>query len=142
VSLWLSPAPCSVRRRRRLASVVAGLLLAFVVAACGGGDGPDATSGDGGDTSAQPGTVAVVGRDDLTWNTETLSASSGTLTVELTCEPAVNHNLVIEETDELVAECAPGETATGTVDLDPGSYTYVCTVPGHERTMRGTLTVE
>jgi plastocyanin len=141
VSPRLSPAPPSVRRRRRLAPVVAGLLLAFVVAACGG-DGPAATSGDGSDTSAEPGTVAVVGRDDLTWNTETLSASSGTITVELTCEPAVNHNLVIEETDELVAECAPGETATGTADLDPGSYTYVCTVPGHERTMRGTLTVD
>jgi plastocyanin len=141
VPLRSSPALRSVHRRSRFVPVVGAVFVAVVVAACGGGDGP-ATSGAGGDISTEPGTVAVVGRDDLTWDTETLSASSGTITVQLSCEPAVNHNLVIEETDELVAECAPGETVTGTVDLDPGTYTYVCTVPGHERTMRGSLTVD
>ena len=128
-------------RRRRTASLAAALLSAVVVAGCGGGD----TAGDADRDvagAADASTVAVVGRDDLTWDTEELSAASGPITVQLTCEPAVNHNLVIEETDELVAECAPGETVTGTVDLEPGSYTYVCTVPGHERTMRGTLTVD
>lgn len=129
-------------RRRRSAPVVVALLLAFVVVACGGGDDPVTGAEEADGASGDPGTVAVVGRDDLTWDTETLAASSGTITVELTCEAAVNHNLVIEETDEVVAECAPGETVTGTVDLDPGTYTYVCTVPGHERTMRGTLTVD
>lgn len=124
-------------RPRRLASVVLALVLALVVAACGG----DADNADG-DGDGDASTIAVVGRDDLTWDIEELSAASGTITVELTCEEAVNHNLVIEETDEVVAECAPGETVTGTVDLDPGSYTYVCTVPGHELTMRGTLTVD
>jgi plastocyanin len=140
----LSPLPsvavCRPVRRRRSA-VVAALLLAFVVVACGG-DEPDAAASDAAGATGDPATVAVVGRDDLTWDTETLSATSGTITVELTCEPAVNHNLVIDERDEMVAECAPGETVVGTIDLDPGTYTYVCTVPGHERTMRGTLTVD
>jgi plastocyanin len=132
--------PDPVRRARRPARGIAVLVVALVAVACGA-DAPDVVAGTDA-ASGEPGTVAVVGRDDLTWDTETLSAPSGTITVELTCQPAVNHNLVIEETDELVAECAPGETATGTADLDPGSYTYVCTVPGHERTMRGTLTVD
>jgi plastocyanin len=132
--------PDPVRRARRPARGIAVLVVALVAVACGA-DAPDVVAGTDA-ASGEPGTVAVVGRDDLTWDTETLSAPSGTITVELTCQPAVNHNLVIEETDELVAECAPGQTVTGTVDLEPGTYTYVCTVPGHERTMRGTLTVD
>jgi plastocyanin len=129
-------------RWRRTASLAAALLFAVVVAGCGGGDAAGDADRDVAGGAADAATVAVVGRDDLTWDTEELSAASGPITVQLTCEPAVNHNLVIEETDELVAECAPGETVTATVDLEPGSYTYVCTVPGHERTMRGTLTVD
>jgi plastocyanin len=72
---------------------------------------------------------------------ETLEARGGRGHLRLTCEGGVNHNLVIEETDEVVAECRRGQTELGTVELEPGSYTYVCTIPGHERTMRGTLTV-
>jgi uncharacterized cupredoxin-like copper-binding protein len=36
----------------------------------------------------------------------------------------------------------PGEIARLTVDLEPGAYTYVCTIPGHEQLgMNGTFTV-
>jgi plastocyanin len=87
------------------------------------------------------GTVAVVGQDTLTWDAEELNVDAGTITVELTCEGGVNHNFVIAELDEEVVECAPGETQTGTIDLEAGEYEYVCTVPGHESTMRGTLNV-
>jgi plastocyanin len=114
------------------------LAAAVVLTACGGGSGADG----GAAVVTDHGALAVVGRDDLTWAPPTLTAEAGTLTVALTCEPAVNHNLVIDETDELVAECAPGATATGTVTLEPGTYAYVCTIPGHETTMRGSLTVE
>jgi plastocyanin len=117
-------------------SLLVALTTILVLSGCNGAPEnatTDATADD---------TVSVVGRDNLTWDTESLSASAGTITVELSCEDAVNHNLVIEETDEVVAECAPGETVTGTVDLEPGEYTYICTIPGHESTMRGTLTVE
>jgi plastocyanin len=138
--LSYSTVPSRPARRRRPTVVLAVLLIAVIVAACGGGD--DVGTTDRGDAGGDGSSVAVVGRDDLTWDTEELTAESGPITIQLTCEPAVNHNLVIEETDELVAECAPGETVTGTVDLEPGSYTFVCTVPGHERTMRGTLTVD
>jgi plastocyanin len=117
-------------RRARLA--LTGLAAALVLTACGGDEEAGAPEQD-----AQ--TVAVVGQDNLTWDAEELTVDAGTITVQLTCEGGVNHNFVID--DEEVAACAPGETVEGTVDLDSGEYEYVCTVPGHEATMRGTLTV-
>jgi plastocyanin len=124
-----------LRTRARTLAVAAAT--ALVLAACGGGDGEAADSTD----SAGGEVLAVTGTDELLWDVESLSASAGTVEFELTCEDGVNHNLVIEETDETVAECAPGETATGSVELDAGTYTYLCTVPGHESRMIGELTV-
>jgi plastocyanin len=112
-------------------SAAASLLLV----ACGGGS--DAAV-EAPETDAD---IAVVGRDNLQWNTTAFEAEAGEISVALTCEGGVNHNFVIDETDEVVAECAPGETDEGTVELDAGEYTFVCTIPGHDRSMRGTLTV-
>lgn len=122
-------------RMTRTRTVIATAAAALALAACGGDDGDAAGGAASGDT------LQIVGTDSLTWDVESFEAPAGTLTVELTCEDAVNHNFVIDETGEEVVACDPGETATGTVDLEPGDYTYVCTVPGHETTMRGELTV-
>lgn len=122
----------------RARSLAVAAAAAIVLAACGGGDGETSDSADGG---ADGEVLALTGTDELLWDVETLSASAGTIEFALTCEDGVNHNLVIEETDELVAECAPGETATGSVELDAGTYTYLCTVSGHETRMIGELTV-
>jgi plastocyanin len=118
--------------RARLA--LTGLAAALALTACGGDEEAGAPEQDAL-------TVAVVGQDNLTWDAEELTVDAGTITVQLTCEGGVNHNFVIEDIDEEVAACAPGETVEGTVDLNAGEYEYICTVPGHEATMRGTLTV-
>jgi len=112
--------------------------LALVLLACGAGDNDGAAL----DVVTDDGALRIVGQDDLRWNVEELTAPAGTIEFELVCEDAVNHNLVIDEVDVEVAACAPGQTVRGTVELEPGTYTYVCTVPGHERTMRGELLVE
>jgi plastocyanin len=122
----------TIRPNRR---VLAALAAAVALTACG--DEPEE-----GAPGVAADTVAIVGQDNLTWDAEELSVDAGTVTVQLTCEDAVNHNFVIEETEEVVAECAPGESTTETVDLEAGDYEYLCTVPGHEATMRGTLTVD
>jgi plastocyanin len=114
----------------RRARVLVVAVLASVLVACGG-------SGDG----SSDGELRLLGKDNLQWDRTALSASAGTVTFVLSCEAGVNHNLVIEELDAQVAACAPGATATGTAELAAGTYTYVCTVPGHEVTMRGTLSV-
>lgn len=61
---------------------------------------------------------------------------------ELVDVGAVEHDLVIEEAgDTEVVYAEPGETVTGSIDLEPGSYTYDCSIPGHRPTMEGTLEV-
>lgn len=135
------------RRSRRLVVAAATVLL---LAACADtsdapdpveDQDPDGVSDDGGDDGAgadQP--LAVTGTNDLRFDPDTLTAPAGTIEIALTCDAAM-HDLVISETGEEVAVCMPGETDTGSVELEPGSYTYQCTVPGHAR-MTGTLTVE
>lgn len=120
------------------------LAAALLLAACGGeGAAPEGNEGDGGDGAGA--TVSVMGTNDLAFEPAELSAPAGTITVELTAEDAVNHTFVVENADgdAEVAAADPGQTGTGTVDLESGSYTFYCDVPGHrEAGMEGTLAVE
>jgi plastocyanin len=107
------------------------LAAALVLAACVGGS----------DSGLPDADIALLGTDRLTWEPDRVTVAAGTLSVAIVCERGANHNIVIDETGEELAACAPGQTAFGEVTLDPGLYTYVCTVPGHEITMRGILEV-
>jgi plastocyanin len=120
------PGPRRAARAIALASVVA-----LFTTACSGG----------GDDALPEADIAMVGTDRLTWEPDRIMVEPGTSSVALVCEGGANHNLVIEETGEEVAACAPGRTAFGEVTLEPGNYTVVCTVPGHEVTMRAALAV-
>lgn len=120
-----------VRRRARDHIALLFSAGAVVLAACGGGSAGGLPDAD----------IALLGTDMLRWEPDQVSVDAGTLSVAIVCERGANHNLVIEQTGEEVAACAPGQTAFGEVTLDPGLYTYVCTVPGHEVTMRGVLEV-
>ncbi|QBI20355.1 hypothetical protein ER308_12795 [Egibacter rhizosphaerae] len=73
------------------------------------------------------------------------SVSAGTVEFVMDNQGAAEHDMVIEELgDEEVVELTPGgETASGTVELEPGEYTLYCSVPGHrEAGMEATITVE
>lgn len=119
--------------RSRLAATTIAAALALTACSSGGGDSQDAGAS----------TVAVTGTDGLQFEPSSLTASAGTLTVELTAEPGVEHTFVIEELDDTeVVAAAPGETATGTIDLNADSYTFYCSVEGHRSAgMEGELTV-
>jgi plastocyanin len=75
-------------------------------------------------------------------------APSGTLpagekTVTLTNEGQAEHNVTIPELgDDPIVEAAGGETVTETVTVEPGTYEFFCSVPGHEQLMNGEFTVE
>jgi plastocyanin len=118
-------------RRPRLRTPAVAVALGVLLVACGGGA----------DTGLPDADIALLGTDRLTWVPDRVTVDAGTLSVAIVCERGANHNIVIEETGEELAACAPGRTAFGEVTLDPGLYVYVCTVPGHEVTMRGVLEV-
>ena len=115
------------------------LALAVVLVACGNGDA-DGSGADEVEISADA--LRVLGTDDLLFEPDELDAPAGEIEFALTCEDRVHHNLVIIATGDEVAVCAAGETGVGSIELDAGTYEFVCTIPGHSATMRGELTVD
>ena len=114
------------------------MALAALLAACSGGsdDANDPASPEASDA------LQVAGTDQLAYEPDQLTAEAGEITIELTAEPGIRHDFVLEDGDEVVASAAAGESAVGTVTLDPGTYTFYCGVPGHrEAGMVGTLEV-
>lgn len=115
---------------------------ALILAGCGGGDSTDGQ--DGGSPAAQGDVVEVLGTDALAFEPEEFTATAGPITVELTSGEGVLHTFVVEVDgdDQMVVEAAAGATATGTIELEQGEYTFFCDVPGHRQAgMEGTLTV-
>jgi uncharacterized cupredoxin-like copper-binding protein len=143
-----------MRRASAIACVAA--MAVFGLAACGGGDDnndttaaatpPATTTGGGGggggstiDFSTPPGSALAYDQKDA-------SAKAGSDTISFDNRQAQSHDVKVEDSSgqeiggtELVAS----NTATATVDLQPGTYTFFCSVPGHrEAGMEGTLTVK
>jgi len=82
---------------------------------------------------------------DLAFDTTSLTSKPGKVTIDFDNPAALEHNVAIEQdgkelaTSETLAE---GKTSVS-ADLAPGTYTYLCTVPGHaEAGMEGTLVVK
>lgn len=81
---------------------------------------------------------------DIAFEPTELSIPADTdVTITLTNEGMLQHDLVIEDTDYATELLNGGETDEITVNLAAGEYVYYCSVPGHrEAGMEGTLTVE
>lgn len=99
---------------------------------------------DGGDAGGAGGSNVEIEAGDLYFQPTTLSASAGGVRVLLDNVGAAEHDFVIEELGDLeVVFANPGETSTGTVDLEPGTCTFYCSIPGHrDAGMEGTLEVQ
>jgi plastocyanin len=126
------------------------------LAACGGGDDDNETT-----AAAQPTTTAAAGGgggggstvdistpsgSDLAFNQKDVSAKAGSVTIDFDNMQSLQHDVKVEDSSgqELGGtDLVSSATATATVDLQPGSYTFFCSVPGHrEAGMEGTLTVK
>jgi plastocyanin len=82
---------------------------------------------------------------ELAFDTTELSSEPGEVTIDFENPAALEHNVAIEKEGEKIAESetiANGSTSV-TANLAPGTYTFLCTIPGHaEAGMEGTLTVK
>jgi plastocyanin len=81
----------------------------------------------------------------LAFDTTELSAKAGEVTIDFDNPSPIAHDVAIEKdgkeiaASELVTEGKDSVSA----ELEPGTYTFLCTVPGHaEAGMEGTLTVK
>ncbi|MSO41608.1 MAG: hypothetical protein EXQ70_06910 [Solirubrobacterales bacterium] len=82
----------------------------------------------------------------LSFDPDTLEASSTTVTVAYDNPSMIPHNVAIEDSEgEQLGEtplASEGEESV-TLTVEPGDYVYFCTVPGHrEGGMEGDLTVK
>lgn len=142
--------------RRALAVMVVAALAVPGLAACGGGDddnentsaatAPTTTTapvgGGGGsmvDISTPPGSALAFDQKDV-------SAKAGSVTIDYDNKQALQHDVKVEDssgTELGGTDLVSSGTATATVNLQPGTYTFFCSVPGHrEAGMEGTLTVK
>jgi plastocyanin len=103
------------------------------------GGGKEAAGGPGGtlQLAAEP--------TEIAFDTTTLSSKPGKVTIDFSNPSALEHNVAIEKDGKELAESetiSEGKTSVS-VNLAPGTYTFLCTIPGHaEAGMEGTLTVK
>ncbi len=82
----------------------------------------------------------------LEYDTKSLSAKAGKVSVDFTNSSSLPHNVTIESSSGQQVGATPtftGGSKTLSVSLKPGTYKFFCSVPGHRQAgMEGTLTVK
>jgi uncharacterized cupredoxin-like copper-binding protein len=123
--------------------LIAVLVVAFAVSACGGGD--DETSGGG---AVEAVTITMGSPEEYSMVPEPAEIASGAITFAVVNDGTIEHEMVVIKTDKGAANLATDDEADETgavdeitlaagesgdlkVDLEPGSYALVCNLPGH-----------
>jgi plastocyanin len=143
---------------RRASAVLAVAALAVIgLAACGGGNDNSTTAAStpasttpagGGGAAGGTSTVDIStpSGSDLAFDQKSVSAKSGNVTINFDNKQPLQHDVKVEDsTGKLLGgtDLVASSSATATVSLQPGTYTFFCDVPGHrEAGMEGTLTVK
>lgn len=136
--LFLLPARAKVGGTAVAAGMVA---IAFIVAACGGSTtGPSVAPG-----ASDASEAILVDASEFKFEPGVITAPSGSVTFRISNVGAVEHEFEIFEGETVVDEVeglVPGLTRDLTVLLEPGEYTFVCKLAGHDAAgMTGTLTI-
>jgi uncharacterized cupredoxin-like copper-binding protein len=133
-------------------------VFAIPVAGCGGDDdsggssgGTSSNSGGGSSSSSSSGgggggqtlKLAADPGGALKFDTSSLSAKAGKVTVVMTNESSIPHAVEVEGNGmEVKTKTVTGGTAQLSTKLKPGKYEFYCPVDGHKAAgMKGTLTV-
>jgi uncharacterized cupredoxin-like copper-binding protein len=80
----------------------------------------------------------------LAYDTKTLRAKAGTVSIVMANMSPIEHNVTLAEGSKPLGATPTfvGGSKTLTLKLKPGTYTFYCSVPGHRQAgMEGTLTV-
>jgi plastocyanin len=129
--------------RRTLILALSALVLALGAAACGGDDDEAEEPAGGGGGGATTLALAADPGGGLSYDKTELHAAAGEVTIDFTNESSTPHNVTLEGVDGGATDTISGDTASVTVELEPGEYTYFCSVGNHRGAgMEGTLTVE
>jgi plastocyanin len=145
----------------KLSLLAAVAALTVGVAACGGSSSSSsssaASSASGGQTSSSSAAPAAGAKGGLSiaadpsgqlkFTKKTLAAKAGKVTIDFTNTSSTGHNFTIQKgASGAVVGATPtfsGGSKTLSVSLQPGTYTFFCSVPGHRAAgMVGTLTVK
>lgn len=104
-------------------------------------EGGGAEEGTGSEEPA--GEVIEVVAANTDFPTNEFAATAGEITFDYVNEDSFPHTLVVDgREDDMLIEAAGGETSRGSIDLEAGTYTLYCDIPGHrEAGMEGVLTV-
>src|SRR5689334_13465319 len=142
--------------RRASALACVAVAAALGLAACGGGSDnndttaaatpPATTTGGGGGGGGGTIDISTPSGSDLAFDQKDVSAKAGSDTISFDNKQALQHDVKVEDssgTEIGGTDLVSSGTATATVDLQPGTYTFFCSVPGHrEAGMEGTITVK
>jgi plastocyanin len=134
------------------------------LAACGGGGsnndttaaatptntapaGGGTTGGGGGGGGASTVSISTPSGSSLAYNQKSATAAKpGNVTIDFDNMQALQHDVTVADSSGKVlgaTNLVSSGTATTTVSLTAGTYTFYCSVPGHrEAGMQGTLTVK
>lgn len=127
--------------RIRILAIGVIALAAAALAGCGGNDNSPSTAGaettTSTSTTSSSGSTVTVSETDYKLSPSPLTISkAGTYTIEAKNDGAVDHALTVEgnglaetKTDTI----SPGQSATITVTLKPGTYRMYCPIDGHQK---------
>ncbi|MGH2922527.1 MAG: plastocyanin/azurin family copper-binding protein [Solirubrobacterales bacterium] len=131
--------------------LVAIALALFGLAACGDDDD------GGGETTVETtttetaaggagGGVEITTSEGISYDQNSAETAAGAVTVSYDNQADIPHDVTIEDesgTELGGTDLITASSAETTVDLQPGTYTFYCSVPGHrDDGMEGTLTVD
>jgi plastocyanin len=138
--------------RASMLTVAVGLL---ALAGCGSSSSSTSSSTStptsstpaaGGTAGGQALKVAANPEGQLKYDTTSLTAKAGNVSIDFTNMATLEHNMTVASSSGAVVGATPtfqGGSKTLSLSLKPGTYKFYCTVPGHRAAgMEGTLTVQ
>jgi uncharacterized cupredoxin-like copper-binding protein len=127
---------------RRYKLLLAALVFTLAITACVGSGQPHNqelhSQANGNDA------IVNVTLQEMSISLDSSQLKAGTITFVVTNNGFMDHDFAIRGNgvDQKTLTLNSGESATLTVNLEPGTYTYICTMPGHEQGgMTGTFIV-